>query len=395
MGNEQNINVNNNIKNDNERTGRGLFYGVIAVATFIVMAVGATFAYFTATTNSGNSAVETGSTTLQLKYVSYQGAWMNRDLIPADTGIVEYSFENQSDTTISNATSLNNAMCKDDYGNSICSVYVFQVYNGANSPQNVTISVVSEENNFYNLNVMGYEIARSTDTDKITAYNNGNRYEISGETLTEAHTSSTDPRLRWLASGGTEENLIDVVDSSNTVLSLGDINSQSISEIYDNNGYVPIYVNRDGVVKTLLKYKNSSSSLVPSIDVPIATVNDPDNLIPDKNIMSDDSPENLASRTSLVASEIEIGGGEVKTFALVLYVKNENSDQTKFDARKSFRGQVIVGSGDGSVGVSGSIGAALDPNAVDNLQSNQNTQSGGTTTSSGTETTGGTEPSQP
>ena len=30
-----------------ENKGRGLFYGVIAIATFIVMAVGATFAYFT------------------------------------------------------------------------------------------------------------------------------------------------------------------------------------------------------------------------------------------------------------------------------------------------------------------------------------------------------------
>ena len=44
--------------------GKGLFYGVIAVATFIIMAVGATFAYFTATTNSANTAVQTGSTVL-------------------------------------------------------------------------------------------------------------------------------------------------------------------------------------------------------------------------------------------------------------------------------------------------------------------------------------------
>ena len=79
---------------------------------------------------------------------------MNRDLIPADTAVVEYSFENQDDSTISNEESLNNALCKDDFGNSICSVYVFQVYNGANSPQSVSIDLVSEANSFYNLSAM-------------------------------------------------------------------------------------------------------------------------------------------------------------------------------------------------------------------------------------------------
>ena len=139
-----------------ENRGRGLFYGVIAIATFIIMAVGATFAYFTATTESMNNTVQTGSTTLQLKYISYGEAWTKKDLIPADTMVVEYSIENQSDVTISNEVTDedgevtypingNNTLCKDDYGNSICSVYVFQVTNSAASPQNVSLNVVSEK----------------------------------------------------------------------------------------------------------------------------------------------------------------------------------------------------------------------------------------------------------
>ena len=135
----------------NENKGRGLFYAVIAVATFIIMAVGATFAYFTATTNSANSSVKTGSTTLKLKYISYESGWNNNDLIPADTEVTEYSFENQNDTTIKPDTAdgeasyklLKNGLCKDDFGNSICSVYVFQVKNDANSPQTVALDVVS------------------------------------------------------------------------------------------------------------------------------------------------------------------------------------------------------------------------------------------------------------
>ena len=149
---------NRDVSKENERKGRGLFYVIVALATFIIMAVGATYAYFTATTTSGEGSVRTGSTTLQLKYISYGAAWMNADLIPATTNVAEYSFEYQNDTTLSNQETLSNILCKDDFGNSICSVYVFQVYNNANSPQSVNISLVSSENGFGNLWTMAYAI---------------------------------------------------------------------------------------------------------------------------------------------------------------------------------------------------------------------------------------------
>ena len=135
---------NNERKINKKENGRELFYGVIAVATFIIMAVGATFAYFTASTNSANSSVKTGSTRLEMDYISYSEGWMKQNLIPVDTKVAEYSVEYQDDTT-------GNAMCMDDYGNEICSIYVFQVRNRANSPQDVSINIVSEDNGFANL----------------------------------------------------------------------------------------------------------------------------------------------------------------------------------------------------------------------------------------------------
>ncbi|MGM9848334.1 MAG: hypothetical protein ACI312_01110 [Bacilli bacterium] len=49
--------------------GKGLFYGVIGVATLIVAIIGATFAWFTATANGNtNTVVKTG--TLSIEYVS-------------------------------------------------------------------------------------------------------------------------------------------------------------------------------------------------------------------------------------------------------------------------------------------------------------------------------------
>lgn len=333
MDNNQNI---NNIISENK--GRGLFYGVIAVATFIIMAVGATFAYFTATTQSMNSAVQTGSTTLQLQYISYGKAWMKNDLIPADTAVVEYSFESQNDTTISDSTNRSNTLCVDDYGNSICSVYVFQVTNSANSPQSVSLNVVSETNGFASLNAMAYEISLPAVTTDYDSTDNSN--------------GSGDPVFRKTDEYA-GEGAIDVVDGSGAILA--------------GTAFKEIYINRKGVTKTLLKWVESTnqetqtSVVKPAIDrllVPITETN---------------MYENADKRTAKIADNITIEGKETKTFALVLYIKNANEDQTATDAAKTFSGQVVVSSGDGSGGVSGRISAFEDnDNASDNLQSSPN-----------------------
>ena len=67
---------------------------------------------------------------------------------------------------------------------------------------------------------------------------------------------------------------------------------------------------------------------------------------------------------------MEIEGGATKTFALVLYIKNENKDQTESDAEKTFSGSVVVKSGDGTSGVSGTI-TVENGKIEDQLQSTQ------------------------
>ena len=341
----------------NENKGRGLFYAVIAVATFIIMAVGATFAYFTATTNSADSAVKTGSTTLKLKYISYESGWMNKDLIPADTTVVEYSFENQNDTTIKkddeNGDSyslLKNGLCKDDFGNSICSVYVFQVRNDANSPQTVSLDVVSETNQFKNLNAMAYEIAIPEDTTEYDSKDNNN--------------GLNDPLFKKGDGTDSGENLIDVVDSEKKVLNLKKVGDASNADVYS-----PIFVNRKGITKTLLQYVESSdSNLGTSVKKPAI-----DRLIV-QTVGADGEDlglgDEVKSKTANIAGDLTINGGETKTYALVLYVKNLTSDQTKDDAAKEFTGRVVISSGDGSTGVSGTI-SVVNEETKNNLQSNQ------------------------
>lgn len=315
-----------------ETKGRGLFYGVVAVAVFIIMAVGTTFAYFTATTSSADTSVQTGSTTLKLQYIGYEGAWMNSDLIPANTEVVEYSFEYQDDTTVDTdnddyTTMRYNTMCKDDYGNSICSVYVFQVANSANSPQSVSLDVVTVENGFSSLKAMAYEIAVPTE-DEIEAYKN---YfpQLNGETQLEEFTNPLngvgDPIFKTTEEDNTEHSVA-VRDGDGQFLAPG--------------SYSPVYVNRAGVTKTLLRYNKSDDEILPAIDREIKVI----------------TPEEPDDKTSRIADNITIDGKNSKTFALVLYIKNEEYDQTETDAAKSFKGQVVVSSGDGKVGVSGSIG---------------------------------------
>ena len=346
MDNQQ---INDQQTRKNEMKGRGLFYGIIAVATFIIMAVGATFAYFTATTSSSTSSVQTGSTTLQLKFISYGAGWMNKDLIPVKPVVAEYSFENQSDLTISNAENSANGLCKDDWGNSICSVYVFQVYNTANSPQTVSINLISENNGFSSLKAMVYELIAPKSGEQLTTY---------------SATSVGDPTFRkgLDTERADDDTLIDVVDGNGTLMNEG--------TNIGGNEYTAVWANRGGLTKSMLYYcvptgacKGDSAVHRPSIERSIARV------VPEEGI-----PE-LSDRTALLAEDIEIAGAgdsnvePIKTFAIVLYISDNDTDQTETDAAKEFYGQVVVGPGGGTGGVSGQIAATLQGNL--NLQSEQ------------------------
>lgn len=325
------MNENNKKSKLNNNKDRSLFYGVIAVATFIIMAVGATFAYFTASTSSANSTVKTGSTKLELEYVSYGAGWMNNKLIPVDMKVAEYSVEWQNDTT-------KNKMCIDDYGNQICSAYVFQVKNTANSPQDVSINLISENNGFANLHAMVYEISK------------GDEYS--------EDSSIGDPKFK-LTQEDIGEDLIKIEDATG-------------KELYTADGIQPIYVNRKGVKKTLLKYNDPQSPQTrkSSIGIPVKAALDSDG-------------SDVSTRTSKLADGITINGvnsddgSNLKTFMIVLYINNLNQNQNETDSMKDFVGKVEVSTGDGSTGVSGTISSMTGE-----LESDKTTSTTTTTTTS-------------
>ena len=299
INNKVNELVDSNEKKEKEK-GRGTFYGIIAFAVFIIMAVGATFAYFTASTNSSSGSVRTGSASLQLEYISYNNAWLSDKLIPVKTNIVEYSVEQRPDSS-------GNRICIDDYGNQICSAYVFQVKNNANSPQNVSINLASDDNGFGNLTAMLYEISKGSSYSDTEALDDPNF-------ATDSETYEDGEHVQVQDAGG--------------------------NPLYE---FEPVYINRLGVTKTLL-----SVAGVKSVAVPVPQVGD-DN--------------------AKLADNIELpgisSGDNLKTFLVVLYINENDDNQNETDSNKTFSGRIIVDGSDGATGVTGKI-SALDTSVLQN-----------------------------
>ena len=98
--------------NEQKNNGRGIFYGVIGVATLVVAIIGATFAYFTATAGnnnviSGNMAtIQFGLNVTKVTHVDESKGGM----IPMSNNMVEAAVSNTQ-------------TCVDNNGNAVCQVY--------------------------------------------------------------------------------------------------------------------------------------------------------------------------------------------------------------------------------------------------------------------------------
>ena len=110
--------------NEQKNNGRGIFYGVIGVATLVVAIIGATFAYFTASASSENKITGNMATInigLEVTKVTTSGDVSG--LIPMSNNMVEVAVN----TTTANRGNTN--ICIDDNGNAVCQVYKATVSN--------------------------------------------------------------------------------------------------------------------------------------------------------------------------------------------------------------------------------------------------------------------------
>ena len=126
------------------KKGNGIFLGVIGVATLIVAIIGATFAYFSASTNSADNAISVNSTQLSLGY-SDNTSQLKTNLIPATDKIAKFG--------ATDATHIaSKGTCIDDNGNEVCGVYEFFVGNpSGTTAQKIYANITVVTNTFDNL----------------------------------------------------------------------------------------------------------------------------------------------------------------------------------------------------------------------------------------------------
>jgi len=154
--------------------GRGIFYGVIGVATLVVAIIGATFAYFSASVTQQNAITNVASTTVDLDFIPSETQNLRTDLIPVDTWDDKTDPENPAPVTaFYTFPGMGDDKCEDLNGNSICSVYEFTISNpSTTTAQRVTGSMTvtangSGANVFTNLKYAVFKGAAAN----ITSYN--------------------------------------------------------------------------------------------------------------------------------------------------------------------------------------------------------------------------------
>ena len=112
---------------EQRNNGRGIFYGVIGVATLVVAIIGATFAYFTATaTNATNITGNMASVSFGLDVHKVTKADEKLGgMIPMSNSMVEAAVHNKNDSTNTDKPEI----CVDDNGNAVCQIYKISVTN--------------------------------------------------------------------------------------------------------------------------------------------------------------------------------------------------------------------------------------------------------------------------
>lgn len=150
--------------------GRGIFYGVMGVATLVVAIVGATFAYFAASTNGAAGAVATNSANVSgTLSITEDAKLVTNDLIPATNAVMLSSFAQSGTGNKAKCRAASESDVKGDYG--ICSYYTFTLTNGATVAQNIYLSLSTETNTYEkagDVQNLEYCVYEGTTTDTVT-----------------------------------------------------------------------------------------------------------------------------------------------------------------------------------------------------------------------------------
>lgn len=141
--------------------GRGIFYGVIGVATLVVAIIGATFAFFAASASGNENAVAANSVSLAGTITLTENPDARQQLIPTTEEFMKQSFVQSGSGAQAKCKGVSQADENAIYD--LCSPYEFTIKNTANVAQTVYVTLTANVNTFTNLKYCVYEGA-TTDT---------------------------------------------------------------------------------------------------------------------------------------------------------------------------------------------------------------------------------------
>lgn len=140
------------------KKGNGLFLGIVSVATLIVAIMGATFAFFSATTNSDVNAVNLGAYEFKLS-LSVNPVWnIEGGLIPLLPNETIQNAEAPNNTNLMYALNVGGdndkdnpdnplKKCIDDQGLQVCALYEVTIQNTAINDVTLTGQIKTTSNN--------------------------------------------------------------------------------------------------------------------------------------------------------------------------------------------------------------------------------------------------------
>ena len=142
---------------DNNKS-RGIFLGVLSVATLIVSIIGATFAYFVANTSGNTGKVQAGAANVAGTLTLTETVDYRQNMIPVTDALMKTSYKRTEE-----ATGTGTGRCEGYSaagGNTVynlCSIYQFTVSNTASIAQTIYASLTANTNTFTNLKYCIFE----------------------------------------------------------------------------------------------------------------------------------------------------------------------------------------------------------------------------------------------
>ena len=178
-----------------ENNGKGIFYGVIGVATLIVAIIGATFAYFTASATN-NETIQGNAATVGLNLTVEKVSDGDKGLVPQKPGAPLTSAMKGVDATANSGDD----SCIDANGNTVCQVYKITVENTGSAEAKLKGTLSLDGAGLTNLK---WAIVNDFDSNPTTQTPSGNSL---GESVTLSASASQEYYIViWINETGAEQ----------------------------------------------------------------------------------------------------------------------------------------------------------------------------------------------